>query len=88
MVGGSGWPSLASKVAKKWPCHQAPVNRAWLIWALAEALVGVLVAAHGGGGIGELGGAAGGSVWLKNGRKSAKKSSKSRRSTGEEKSAG
>ena len=47
--GGSGWPPMASKLVGKWPSHPATRNRARLLWAFVGALVGVLVAAHGGG---------------------------------------
>ena len=52
VVGGSGWPLLAGKVAEKWSRRPARMNKAWLIWAFVKALVGVLVAAHGGVGVG------------------------------------
>ena len=53
VMGGSGWPSLADRNAENSPVAQHAQSRVGLFWAFIGPLVGVLVVAHGGGGVRE-----------------------------------
>jgi len=65
---------VADKTARKHPSRTTAQNKVRGYFVLHRTPCGVFMAVHGGGGLGALGAASGGSGWPKNGQKITRKS--------------